>query len=185
MVRQILLLRICLLISFRPSVPMNVQNSLLACLVDRLPSYFRYRDNQGRKRKRAGLAEDSDTEPPAILNHLTIGINQVTKRLESHVKSSRTVVVSDKPIAAECRSAIKIVFVCRADVDPPLLIAHLPHLVAACNTFSAFPNSIKLVPLPKGAEASLAEALRLRRVAVIAIDARFYISMECTPLANF
>jgi len=163
-----------------PIVPINVQNAFLASaisILDGIPAYFCSRDRENRKRKKIGPDSGAiQPEPPSILHHLTIGINQVTKRLESHIRSAHKAVVVPGRTASECRSAIKIILVCQGDVDPPLLIAHLPHLVATCNTSSAQSstqapqNFIKLVPLPKGAEASLAEALGLRRVAVMAID---------------
>jgi ribonuclease P/MRP protein subunit POP3 len=119
------------------------------------------------------------TQAPAIMKHLTIGINQVTKKLESQVKAYRTtrVIAPDMQLeAAGSGCHVVVVLGCRADVDPPLLIAHLPHLVAAYNSSilsrpsSADSPLIKLVPLPKGAELLLAEALGLRRVAVVAFD---------------
>jgi len=115
-----------------------------------------------------------DQVPPSILQHLTIGINQVTRKLESQIKASRqTVVISDQgAVSSEFPSqqGIKVVFVCRADIDPPMLIDHLPHLVSACNSSRKPPDFMKLVPLPKGAEFTLAAAMGLRRVAVIAVD---------------
>jgi len=112
---------------------------------------------------------------PAILRHLVIGINQVTKRLESCAQSFRhTVNASDDTQMIDPPTTIKAVFVCRADVDPPGLIAHLPQLVAACNAvpqdFRPSQFQIKLVPLHKDAESALAAALGQRRVAVLAID---------------
>jgi ribonuclease P/MRP protein subunit POP3 len=116
--------------------------------------------------------------PPAALQHFTIGINEVTKRLESQVQASRTMAkISSNTDLQTPSTKINTVLVCRADVDPPLLIAHIPHLVAAYNSsVSTLPQPsqslapIKLVSLPKGSELVLAEALGLRRVAVIAID---------------
>jgi ribonuclease P/MRP protein subunit POP3 len=113
-------------------------------------------------------------EPPSILQHLTIGINEVTRKLESQIRLSRqTVIISDKgTLSSESPSQrhIKAVFVCRADINPPILIDHLPHLVSACNSSRKRPDFIKLVPLPKGAELTLASAMGLRRVAVVAVD---------------
>lgn len=121
--------------------------------------------------------------PPSIFQHLTIGINEVTRRLEVQIKSARRrVTLSDTdPVSSDVFSSdpppISFIFVCRADVDPPVLIDHLPHLVAAWNSSqkesSVKPGKIlKLVPLPKGAESALAEAMGLRRVAAIALDVR-------------
>ncbi|KIM79791.1 hypothetical protein PILCRDRAFT_822964 [Piloderma croceum F 1598] len=113
-------------------------------------------------------------KPPPILEHLTIGINEVTRKLESQINSSRqTVIISDKyTVSSEYsrQPRIKVIFVCRADIDPPILVDHLPHLVSACNSLRKPLDFVKLVPLPKGAEFTLAAALGLRRVAVIAVD---------------
>lgn len=229
---------------FRPSVPINLQNSILAMTLKLTEGVLEYRQGrtaETRKRKRArhettkgvrhvsknsrlesGEKMDTDNfdhatsateiaqspeavdgdmganisgassaatptphEAPSVLQHLTIGINEVTRRLEAQIKSSRQIVsISDKgAVSSEplTSPAIKVVLVCRADIDPPILIDHLPHLVAACNspqkTHSSSGGSsafVKLVPLPKGAELSLAEAMGLRRVAVMAINVRCF-----------
>ncbi|KAJ3725574.1 hypothetical protein DFJ43DRAFT_1147016 [Lentinula guzmanii] len=103
--------------------------------------------------------------PPAILAHLTTGINQVTKRLEVLVRTRRGGIVDKDthPIG------IRIVLVCRADVNPPMLIDHVPHLVAAYNSTKP-PDPILLVSLPQGAELTLSEVMGIRRVAVMAIN---------------
>lgn len=130
--------------------------------------------------------QDDALDPPPLLHHLTIGINEVTKSLEDLVKLSRHTVsssqTSDTQVNIEASS--HIVLVCQADIDPPILAGHLPHLIASCNTVHRHPGSatsqktVWLVPLPKGAEASLAEALGLRRVAVMAIKVSLISGME-------
>ncbi|KIY48338.1 hypothetical protein FISHEDRAFT_43792 [Fistulina hepatica ATCC 64428] len=114
-------------------------------------------------------------DEPDVLKHLEIGINQVTKRLELEIEKQRSpVVLSNKPEAAADTSSptplpIAVVLVCKGDVDPPILINHIPHLVAAHNALAPS-QIIKLVPLPKGAEFTLAEALGLRRVSAMTLD---------------
>ena len=125
--------------------------------------------------------EDADQEPP-IIPHLILGINQVTKRLEHQARAYRQTLSAAKTLIDNGTSEsppsrpISIVFVCRADVDPPLLISHLPTLIASCNSSR---NSlmapelhppIKLIPVPKGSESLLADATGLRRLAVLALD---------------
>ncbi|KAG8770617.1 hypothetical protein FRC12_004158 [Ceratobasidium sp. 428] len=239
-----------------PATPLNVQNSILACLADLLPEVAEYhlaRQAASRKRKTAaslakrqakvqstqssktlappsknpkkrlrdddnisdakrsklshnstpeetsGASPSSDQaatgdsrtnaghEPttesvpqtssaldaisiPSLLKHCTFGINEVTKRLESLTKPTLAHEVRPTP-----RPRPRAVLVCRSDIDPPLLIAHLPILVATCNsslpTDSADKEFVKLVVLPMGAEHSLAEVTGLRRVAVMALDA--------------
>lgn len=202
----------------RPSVPANVQNTILARFIDMLhgvPEYRTEHEKQiGKKRKATcprstlppskrrkfqfrsqnpdDIAVDSDTtgqigtdggadvhdgndavKPrPDILDHMTTGINEVTKLLERTTRfHSRTTIgkASDMELISKARPAI--VLVCRGDVIPPELIQHIPHLVAACNTRRIGTNapSVHLVPLPRGAESSLAEAIGLRRVSVVAL----------------
>ncbi|KAJ6621191.1 hypothetical protein B0H10DRAFT_2019173 [Mycena sp. CBHHK59/15] len=197
-----------------PSVPVNLQNTALACvitLLDGVSDYHYARGQETRKRKRLhkgppsnkkrkidantsdapidgdallpdASAPSDSTEGssiparPEVLSHLTIGINEVTKRLDAQIRSSRNNVVSRITDPAAPATApppppppIKVIVVCRADVDPPILIDHLPHEVAAFNS-SRPSEPIKVVPLPKGAEFALAKAIGVRRVAVIAMD---------------
>ena len=116
---------------------------------------------------------------PPIIPHLILGINRVTKRLEDQARAYRQTLTATKTITDDGISQpplISVVFVCRADVDPPLLISHLPTLIASCNSSRSTltdPNSyppIKLVPVPKGSESLLADATGLRRLAVLALD---------------
>jgi len=128
---------------------------------------------------------DQDTvipTAPPIIPHLILGINRVTKRLEDQARAYRQTLTATKTITDDGTSQpppsgpISVVFVCRADVDPPLLISHLPTLIASCNSSRnalTDPNSyppIKLVPVPKGSESLLADATGLRRLAVLALD---------------
>ena len=131
--------------------------------------------------------QDTDQEVvsptvPQITPHLILGINQVTKRLEHQARAYRQTLSATKTLTDNGTyepppsRPISIVFVCRADVDPPLLISHLPTLIASCNSSRNSlkdPEShppIKLVPVPKGSESLLADATGLRRLAVLALD---------------
>lgn len=116
--------------------------------------------------------------PPSILDHLTFGINEVTKLLENTAKTQRQAVSSttvEASVSYPPSLQARLVAVCLADVNPPILIGHLPNLVAACNstrrtTAPGLPAKTWLVPLPKGSEQSLATAMGLKRAAVIALD---------------
>lgn len=210
-----------------PSVPINLQNAVLAHIVSLLEGVAEYQRNRclvGRKRKRTVLQNDNsrrqtkgpvegaggvftgseesttldDTlasvgphtgesdsaelsentfgpSPPLVLGHIVYGINAVTKRLEIQSRNARRSLVfsSDESIMMkEPILPLKYLFVCRADVDPPLLVDHLPHLVAACNSGGAR-NTLKIVPLPKGAELALAQKLGIRRVTTLGVDNSF------------
>lgn len=225
----------------RPNVPANIQNAILARIVEMLPGVAEYhlarqlasrtgkkkrslekkakiRDERAQKRRKlaekavstavVSVEESSSAGPsgstvpgaltkaldvpdvpmeegqpirssaPPVLSSVTIGINEVTKRLEAQARGPRCILsTSDSPDQAHVAnpeprhcSLIRVVLVCRADIDPPLLIAHLPQLVAACNSNVKDPTQfVKLVSLPKNAEFSLAETMGLRRVAVFAL----------------
>ncbi|KZV76934.1 hypothetical protein PENSPDRAFT_645693 [Peniophora sp. CONT] len=122
--------------------------------------------------------------PPPALSYLTIGINEVTRQLETRIRalhrsgSLPSSSAAPTPVAAPApvlRTPIQLLLVCREDVNPPALVAHIPQLVASCNFQTGIPqggdqaNPVKLVVLPRGAEATLAAALGLRRVAVLAL----------------
>lgn len=222
-----------------PSVPVNLQNSILARVIDMsegVSEYHLSREKMSRKRKRSqkgsnsrrskrrcpgeqavqadgNVGEDPEpttayidpafppaprTEPddetsgnsilpqPVIRPHLTTGINEVTKLLERVAQSYRQTISALDTLVPESRSdtASILILVCRGDVDPPILIDHLPYLVAACNSSrsDSLDNGIWLVPLQKGAESSLADALGLRRVSVLAVHGDAPRFRELAPL---
>lgn len=116
----------------------------------------------------------ADSVPGASL-HLVIGINSVTRALESQLRLTRKHVVVDNPSQNSDQLPphptplpIVVVFVCCADVDPTALIDHIPHLVAGCNSPRNVTQPIKLVPLPKDSEPTISQILGVRRAAVIA-----------------
>jgi ribonuclease P/MRP protein subunit POP3 len=179
----------------RPSVPINLQNAVLAYILQILEGVSEYHDTcsaLSRKRKRAakslcdgspkdkkqksqeqGIAatdQDDAIKSPSILRHIVYGINAVTKRLELQSHSLRRPTVIPTPtVEIQSSPPFKYIFVCRQDVDPAILVDHLPHLVASCNSAQAS-NYVKLVPLPKGSELVLAQTLGIRRVTVLGID---------------
>ena len=179
----------------RPSVPVNLQNAVLAYILQILEGVSEYHNicsALSRKRKRAAKSlsdaspkdkkqksqeqeiptdQEDAIKPPSILCHIVYGINAVTKRLElqSHNLRRPTTVISTTAVEVQSSRPFKYIFVCRQDVDPAILVDHLPHLVASCNSPQAS-NHVKLVPLPKGSELVLAQTLGIRRVTVLGID---------------
>ena len=116
--------------------------------------------------------QDTDVRVKSIVDHLVVGLNAVTKRLEEQVrKRPHSVTITKDGPAADTqttKSDLCLVLACRADIDPPLLIDHLPHLIASCNATQK--ESVRLASLPEGAEGTLAKALGIHRVTVIGID---------------
>ncbi|KIJ66262.1 hypothetical protein HYDPIDRAFT_26627 [Hydnomerulius pinastri MD-312] len=187
-----------------PSVPANLQNLCLARLMaalETMPARRRSAPNiLPEKGKREHSCQENGTTtkdqpmtldevaadhastgygPGAVpaLQHLTVGINQVTRVIESQLRLSRKHTVQcsaqpgDLPEISQELPTLAIVFVCYADIDPSVLVDHVPHLVAACNSIPAKEAAgiIKLIPLPKGSESMISQALGLRRAAVIGI----------------
>ena len=108
--------------------------------------------------------------PPSSLSYLTFGINEVTKLLEAHAQDHRQSHLLQEPGSSSPNApSTMLVAVCLADINPPILIRHLPNLVAACNSGKGSESTVWLVPLPKGSEDEIAAAAGLRRVAAIAI----------------
>ena len=128
-----------------------------------------------------------------LLNYLTIGFNSTTRHLEalaqSCIPSNRKPAAPGLDIEAkEAREVSKAdlhtstlkpldaVFVPRSD-QPSIMHSHLPMLVQAASMAPLSSPHIKLVVLPKGAEAKLSSALGIPRVGLIGL-------MEGAPAAS-
>lgn len=189
----------------RPYVPMNLQNLCLARLLTCLESAVPHRlsvptscpraltqdvplmarpispvhqiplEGVDNPKKRAKLIQSDDSKE-VHAHRLTVGINQVTRVLESQLQSTRKHAVLHFPEQRHDQhpefSPLAAVFACSVDIDPPLLIEHIPHLIASCNSLvptAQQQQKVKLMPLPKGSEFAIAAAMGLRRAAVIGI----------------
>ena len=111
--------------------------------------------------------------PPEMLSKITLGVNEVTKRLEAQVAEYRQPTPGTNGTPETRKASIRFIFACIEDVDPPSMIEHIPLLVASCNASrsqSRPESDMFLVPLPKNAEGNLTEAVGLRRAAVLALD---------------
>ena len=209
----------------RPLVTTNVQNAILAWVVENFQGVAQYnldREHASRKRRRArssggsrstkraktaqadetsessGAIEtvdpssmsDTVVEPAvelSVLKHVILGVNEVTRRLEHISQSYRESVtpvttqqgarVPSTPPSTSTPSTSRgrLVIACRADVNPPILLGHFPNLVAACNSMHQGSSPVGqgktwLIPMSKGAENTLADAMGLRRVSVMLIE---------------
>ncbi|KAI9512500.1 hypothetical protein F5148DRAFT_973309 [Russula earlei] len=109
--------------------------------------------------------------PPPIISHMRAGINSVTKVLEREVRSGRQTVITPGTAVDQKQFLTRVIFICHADLDTPALVAHLPQLVALCNSARSEDAIIKVVQLPAGASTALANVLGyLKRVSVLALD---------------
>jgi ribonuclease P/MRP protein subunit POP3 len=179
-------------LSKRPVIPSGLQQSILTQLTPLFDGVAAHYESIRDARKKKGIAAGSShektenlvtvsepnqelhclsTSAPPIIPHITVGINEVTKALEREIQSSRRTVITPSTAIDESRSLTKVVFICYADLDTPAFVAHLPQLVALCNSARSEHHKIKVVQLPAGAQISLANALGyLKRVSVIALD---------------
>lgn len=182
----------------RPSVAVNVQNTILARLVAALENVpprthasrkFPHKSGSSDHQENEDITEKVDhanvranpsgaVEQPCAhthsgASHIVIGINQVTRALEHQLRLTRSHVVVHNSIQNNDQppppSPIVFVFVCCADVDPTALIDHIPYLVAGCNSPRNATQLIRLIPLPKGSESTISQCLGVRRAAVVAI----------------
>lgn len=107
---------------------------------------------------------------------LYAGINSVTHHLESMISNESARRKGEAQPEDEVPSPLDVVFVCRSDLDPPKLVAHLPLLACAVNAV-CYPTAekaearpeLRVVPLPEGAEALISQALGLRRCGILAM----------------
>ena len=174
----------------RPAIPSDIQKTILTQLIalfDGVATHYQLVRGETRKKRRVttgGSSHQKDgndvgesshalASAPPIISHTTVGINEVTKALETEIQSKRQTVMIPGTAVNKTRALTGAVFICHADLDTPALVAHLPQLVALCNSTRSENHKIKVVQLPAGAESSLADALGyVRRVSVIALDVR-------------
>ncbi|WFD00520.1 ribonuclease P [Malassezia yamatoensis] len=113
------------------------------------------------------------------IHGVSVGLNIVTKLLESHIDSKRESGTETKATGAQPR----FLFVCEGDSLSPALLAHIPMLVASYNAMCA-PTAenipVVLIPFAPGAELLLSTALHVRRASVILMhtDAQASIALE-------
>ncbi|KAI9444877.1 hypothetical protein H4582DRAFT_2053098 [Lactarius indigo] len=170
-----------------PTISPSLQEDILLQLItllDGVAAYYQFARNTRKKarlaanssdQKQVEVASDSSTEShmsaPPIDSHITLGINEVTKALETEIRSSRQVVVTSDTTFDTTQPLISVIFICHADLDTPAIVAHLPQLIALCNSARPLGSKIKVVPLSAGAQSSIAHALGYaRRVSVMTLD---------------
>ncbi|CAO1615753.1 unnamed protein product [Parajaminaea phylloscopi] len=117
-----------------------------------------------------------ETQPKALV----VGLNTVTRHLEDEIsyQSSNSKTAPGEVVNPQQSHPLDLIFICRADLDPPRLVAHFPLLTCAVNAVchpaagldQEATTALRIVPLPEGAEHLLAGALELRRCGVIGLS---------------
>jgi len=165
-----------------PTIHPSLQENILLQLITLLDGVAAYYQSARNARKKARLAINSTqdatlsnaelrNQPPPIISHITLGINEVTKALETEIRTSRQVVATSDTTFDTTQPLTSAIFICHADLDTPAIVAHLPQLIALCNSARPQGHKIKVVLLPAGAQSSIAHALGYtRRVSVMALD---------------
>ncbi|CAG8578476.1 8694_t:CDS:2 [Racocetra fulgida] len=163
---------------FRPEVSLEDQQLILEELCE--------------LNRRKGVTIDDETAtssksislppPPPILSRIVIGINDVTRHLEQsinpnikrkYVQGFSDPLISTNPnnqltnpspivIQNEHLTSLRMIFVCKADILPPHLCAHLPIM-------SSIARDVLLVPLPSGAEELISNKLGIKRTSCIGV----------------
>lgn len=124
--------------------------------------------------------------PPPILSCIVIGINDVTRHLERTINpdiktnfkrkyaqgfsdplistNPNNQLANPSPIVIQ-NEPLRMVFVCKADISPPHLCAHLPIM-------SSMARDVLLVPLPLGAEELISNKLGIKRTSCVGVKVR-------------
>jgi len=111
--------------------------------------------------------------PPEISGSIVVGLNNITRSLESLSRSSKPP-NAPYPPGGERDSLIddarhfSAIFVLRSS-QPPILHSHLPQLIATASLAHPNLSATRLVQLPKGCGPRLCDALGLPRVSFIGI----------------
>jgi ribonuclease P/MRP protein subunit POP3 len=158
----------------------------LTTLFDGVAAHYQLVGNARKKsrlassssKQTASHVSESSHEPlslpmvaPPIIPHLTVGINKVTKALETEVRSSRQTVITSNTALDVAQPLTRVIFICYEDLDTPAIVAHLPQLISLCNSARSDDPKIKVVQLSAGAQTSLVTAMGyLKRVSVMALD---------------
>lgn len=135
-------------------------------------------------------------------NACIVGVNAVTRSLEGWIQAARERASPPGPPS----TAPRFVFVCAADMDPPVLVSHVPMLVGAYNAICAGKRhvekdddtmdrhalwepaefhspetpAVSLVPVPEGSEFLLSTAMCVRRLSALLVT----LSMPSDKLAR-
>ncbi|AOW06805.1 RNase P subunit Pop3-domain-containing protein [Yarrowia lipolytica] len=139
-----------------PEVSEDKRESIFSLLQSALAPVKPYRESQ-RQAKDTGVKLPPT---PGAVEQSSLGFNPVTKALQSQAKQN----LLSEPV----KEPITMVFICKDDIQPEILVKHFPSLCAsASNTQTA----VKLVSLPAGSMEKLSEVTGLRDLGCVALKA--------------
>lgn len=123
-----------------PFIDSAIQSQILEFLLLQLQEIKKFNDLKTQK---------FTPNEPECLKHITLGFNSTVKVLEAQAKSK----FKKTPLNT---TPLKYVFVCKPDIEPPLITQQFPTL---CYTSSTESNIVKLIALPRGSMSKIEEAL--------------------------
>ncbi|CUS13738.1 unnamed protein product [Tuber aestivum] len=169
-----------------PTIPPTAQTTIIEHLSNMLsPIGARRRllppppsaAKRNRKRKRASSTSTVATAippppVPEISKYLTVGLNSTTAYLEGLAGERRPPAFAPPVAQGERESrkpAMRAVFVTRADSQALLLHSHIPLLCGLASGEGGGGVVVRLVQLPRGSEARLADALGIVRAGFVGL----------------
>ena len=116
---------------------------------------------------------------PTIASSLVIGFNSTVRCLETEARKNAPPAIAElndglhgdnrnNPSGSVEAKPLIAVFVARSE-QSPVMVSHLPLLVATASLNRQSEAAIRLITLPKGAGATLSTALQLPRVGIIGL----------------
>ncbi|KAG5362256.1 hypothetical protein CJU90_4954 [Yarrowia sp. C11] len=139
-----------------PEIADDKAESILNLLKSALAPIKPYRESQ----KHAKNTGSKLPPTPGAVERSFLGFNPVTKALQSQAKQNLLNQPVDEPIT--------MVFICKDDIQPEILVKHFPSL---CASASNAQTAVKLVALPAGSMDKLSENTGVRDLGCVALRA--------------
>lgn len=106
-------------------------------------------------KKQKKIAEPTTIAQPDISQRLHVGINEVTRFMETFIANKRL----DKESTLV---TTPVIYICKREIKPLQLCQHLLYMAALAK--------IKLVPMPADSECRIGKALGITRACVVLIE---------------
>ncbi|ODV94916.1 hypothetical protein PACTADRAFT_50763 [Pachysolen tannophilus NRRL Y-2460] len=149
-----------------PSVGKDILD-LLCKLLEPLGNANRIAHSEKQRKQRRDENRQKEVvfklEKPEILPYLTIGFNSTVEALELKSKLNRGEIKKLK------KPDISLIFVCKADIQPPLLTQGFPILAVLASTNE---NPCKLVQLPRNSIERLSAALNQPHTGIVGVNGK-------------
>jgi hypothetical protein len=127
---------------------------------------FKRKCRAAKKEKKSKQAMDITIEQPDINKRVHVGINEVTRFMETFIENKR----SNKKNSSD---STPVIYICKREIKPLQLCQHLLHMAALAK--------VKLVPMPADSECRIGRALGINRASVILVEVNIH-SMANTRL---